>query len=116
MRRKLTPGELRLWLRLRDRSLGGFRFRKQAPLGAFIVDFFCPEVRLVVEVDGDHHGFDLYAKRDAARSAWIESQGQCVLRVSNLEVTENLEGVCSAILDLCEQRAPRPLPKTATRF
>ena len=53
MRREMTKAELRLWVRLRKPGLPGFRFRRQVPIGPFIVDFFCPEHRLVVEIDGD---------------------------------------------------------------
>lgn len=116
MRTSLTPSELALWLCLRNRGLGGLRFRKQVPLGQYIVDFFCPEQKVAVEVDGGQHGFDTNAKRDAARTAWLEKQGIAVLRVSNADVAENLDAVCGAILALCEERAPRPLPKTAMRF
>ena len=116
MRQKMTPAELRLWLRLRNRALEGLRFRKQAPLGRYIVDFFCAERKVAVEVDGDHHGFDAVIRRDAKRARWIEQQGIKIFRVSNRDVAENLEGVCAAILDLCERTAPGPLPKTAARF
>ena len=104
MRQAMTPAEHRLWLRLRSRGLEGYRFRRQAPLGPFIVDFFCAERKLVVEVDGDHHGFESVAVRDASRQHWLEEQGHHVLRVSNRDVMNNLDGVCAAILELCRGR------------
>ncbi len=103
VRQAMTPAELRLWLRLRNRGLEGYRFRRQAPLGPYIVDFFCAERRLVVEVDGDQHGFDAVGMRDAIRSRWIEQQGHTILRVSNHDVTFNLDGVCIAIVNLCRR-------------
>ncbi len=103
MRQAMTGAELRLWLRLRNRGLEGYRFRRQAPLGPYIVDFFCPERKLVVEVDGDQHGFDAGRVRDAIRSRWLEAQGHTILRVSNNDVISNIEGVCAAIVDMCRK-------------
>jgi very-short-patch-repair endonuclease len=103
MRQAMTATELRLWLRLRNRGLEGYRFRRQAPLGPYIVDFFCAERKLVVEVDGDEHGFDAVKMRDAIRSRWIERQGHRILRVSNRDVMFNLDGVCAAIVSLCRR-------------
>ena len=103
MRREMTQAELRLWLRLRNRALAGFRFRRQAPIGSFVVDFFCAERKLVVEVDGEHHGFDAEVARDATRQHWIEAQGHHVLRVSNHDVMTNPDGICAAILDRCRR-------------
>jgi very-short-patch-repair endonuclease len=73
-----------LWTLLRDRRLAGLKFRRQQPLGPFIVDFFCPEVGLVVEVDGEsHRGREVY---DARRTAALAVAGLVVVRLSNEEV------------------------------
>ena len=98
MRQALTPAELRLWLVLRNQKLEGLRFRRQAPLGAYIVDFFCPRQKLIVEIDGGGHGRFNALKADAERDSWLRSQGHRVLRFSNQQVLTDLEGVCSAIL------------------
>jgi very-short-patch-repair endonuclease len=98
MRRVMQPAEMRLWQRLRKPGIEGCRFRRQAPIGPYIVDFFCPEHRLIVELDGDHHGFDAVQAADAQRARWLEREGHTVLRFSNREVFENIEGVCDAIL------------------
>jgi very-short-patch-repair endonuclease len=98
MRRRLTSAEFKLWQKLRERRLGGLRFRRQAPLGLYIVDFFCAEHKLVVEVDGDQHGRFLARQADAQRDEWIRTQGLTVLRVSNRDVMSNIEGVCNAIV------------------
>jgi very-short-patch-repair endonuclease len=97
MRRSMQPAEVRLWLRLKKPGFEGCRFRRQAPLGPYIVDFFCPEHRLIVELDGDHHGFDAVQLADLERAQWLESQGHRVLRFPNRDVFENIEGVCDAI-------------------
>ena len=108
MRRAMTPAEIRLWLRLSRRQLDGLRFRRQAPLGTYIVDFFCPERKLIVELDGDHHGYDFNIAADAERAAWLELQGQRVLRFANADVVSNIEGACAAISAVALQRAPLP--------
>src|SRR6266700_4027143 len=92
---RLTPtdAEIRLWSRLRRKQLEGFRFRRQHPLGPYVVDFFCPETKLVVEVDGGQHADD-----GATRTHWIEGQGYRVIRFWNNDVLANTDGVLHAIL------------------
>jgi very-short-patch-repair endonuclease len=102
MRRTATPAERRLWQALRKHQLGGLKFRRQVPLGPFIADFYCPAVRLVVEVDGVSH---IGSPNDENRDAWMSEQGIGVLRLSSLDVFRNLEGVLIAM-----QRAAQPTP------
>ena len=94
MRGAPTEAELRLWRLLRDRRLSGFKFRRQVPLGTYIVDFFCVGAKLIVEADGSQHAESL---RDKARDAYLESQGWKVLRFWNNEVLQNREGVLETI-------------------
>ena len=96
MRNNPTEAELLLWLCLRNRQLAGCKFRRQQPVGEYIVDFLCWEKRLIVEVDGSQHGESSAA--DKERTEWLESQGFRVLRFWNNEVKGNLEGVTLAIL------------------
>jgi len=85
LRKNLTQPEILLWKQLRDSKLG-FRFRRQHPLGEFILDFYCPALRLAVEVDGSsHHNRQGY---DAMRDAFVERQGIRVVRVWNMEVRD----------------------------
>jgi very-short-patch-repair endonuclease len=94
LRRNPTDAERHLWVRLRQKQLGGFRFRRQQPIGAYIVDFFCPEAALIIELDGGQHdGSD----RDAARTKWLEERGYRVLRFWNNEALSNTDGVLLAI-------------------
>ncbi len=109
----MTAAETRLWLRLNRRQLDGLRFRRQAPLGPYIVDFFCPERRLIVELDGDHHGREAMIDADARRTQWLESQGHVVQRFANADVMSNLEGVCTAISIAAASRGPLPKPPPA---
>ena len=83
-----------LWKLLRDRKLGGVKFRRQVPIGPFIADFLCFERRLIVEADGPHHDPD----RDARRDAWLKQQGFRVLRFTNAEVQNNTDAVLNEIL------------------
>jgi very-short-patch-repair endonuclease len=95
LRQNRTEAEKRLWERLRRKRIDGFRFRQQAPLGKFVVDFVCFEPKLVVELDGGQHAEQ--AAYDERRTEWLESQGFRVLRFWNNEVFENIEGVEEAI-------------------
>jgi very-short-patch-repair endonuclease len=95
MRREMTDAERLLWSQLRQRQVAGLKFRRQHPLGSFIVDFACIEAGLVIEVDGGQH--DERQPADEARTAWLNSQGYRVLRFWNNEVLDNLDGVREAI-------------------
>ena len=97
LRRNATIPERMLWNRLRGASLAGLKFRRQQPIGPYIVDFFCHEVGLVVEVDGRSH--DERGKEDFRREAFIREQQRLhVLRVSNDDVLMEIDAVLCAIL------------------
>src|SRR5690349_5507680 len=108
MRHDPSPAEQKLWYELRDRRLGGFKFRRQQPVGPFVADFYCADCQLIVELDGDTHaGREDY---DAARTAWLANNGHRVVRFTNDDVHHNLKGVLLAILAECERAkgdAPR---------
>lgn len=89
LRRNMTDAEKALWRVLRGKQLEGWRFRRQHPLGPYIVDFICLEKKLVVEVDGGHHGEDEHAAHDARRDEWIQSRGYQVLRFWNADVVRD---------------------------
>jgi very-short-patch-repair endonuclease len=94
MRGAPTDSELRLWRLLRDRRLNGFKFRRQVPVGAYIVDFLCVGAKLIVEADGSQHA---ESPRDYVRDAYLERQGWKVLRFWNNEVLQNRAGVLETI-------------------
>ena len=98
LRRAPSEAEKRLWGFLRDRRLNDFKFVRQAPLGPYYADFLCRERRLIVEIDGVTHGDDHQVSHDARRTRYLESQGYRVLRVWNIEVFTNLDGVLTTIL------------------
>ena len=93
-----------MWNTLRNRQLSGLRFRRQAPIGPYIVDFVCYENRLVIEVDGGQH-LEL-ADHDAERTAWLESEGFRVIRFWNNQVLKELEAVREAIFVAVEVSSP----------
>lgn len=98
LRREMTPQERALWHVVRDRRLDAVKFRKQMPLGdRYVADFAAVELKLIVELDGGHHGN--IAEADAARSEVIETFGYRVVRYWNNDVTANLDGVVTALRD-----------------
>ncbi len=95
LRRALTPPEARLWVHLRRRALGGLKFRRQHPAGVYVLDFYCAEARLAIEVDGDCHAGR--GEHDARRTRWLETQGMAVVRFPAEEVRVNLDAVLDFI-------------------
>ena len=91
MRRTSTDVERELWHRIRDKQIDNFRFRRQRPIGKYIVDFICLDAKLIIELDGGQHANDV--AYDERRTAFLRSLGYRVLRFWNSEVTENLDGV-----------------------
>ena len=104
LRRNMTDAEKLLWYRLRGHRLNGMKFKRQQPLGNYIVDFVCFEAKVVVEVDGGQH---LDSKQDRQRDAWLRSQGFEVLRFWNNEVLEQADAVLERI---CQSFSPSPPP------
>jgi very-short-patch-repair endonuclease len=98
MRAQATDAEKALWRLLRDRRLTETKWRRQAPLGDFIVDFVCLEHRLVVECDGSQHAEN---RRDAARDAWLRAQGFTIARFWNHEILRERANVIDTILARC---------------
>ena len=95
LRKSMTDVEKRLWQEIRLRQVEGFKFRRQFPIGRYIVDFACPERKLIVELDGGQHAEQ--ESYDSDRTKWLESQGYRVVRFWNNEVLTNLEGVKESI-------------------
>jgi len=99
MRRDMSLPEVLLWEELRGGRLDGFRFRRQHPIGPFVLDFYCPAWKLAIEVDGAAHDFPERAEQDERRMMWLNNQGINVLRFVAKEILdrEELEGVLVAI-------------------
>jgi very-short-patch-repair endonuclease len=113
LRRDQTDAERILWFRLRNRRLNGWKFRRQMSLNGFVVDFCCPDAKLVVEIDGGQH--DDQRLKDLRRTRNLETSGYLVLRFWNNQVLQNLDGVLEEILNTINQQTiepphPNPLP------
>lgn len=104
LRRDQTSAEARLWRRLRNRALNGFKFVRQEPVGAYFADFVCREKRLIVEIDGATHSTDDEVRRDEIRTKALVAAGYRVVRSNNVEVYENIDGVLETILAALEGR------------
>jgi len=109
LRWEMTDAEKLLWRHLRMEQIGGYKFRRQHPLGNYIADFICLEAALVLEVDGGQHADS--ADNDAIRTQWLEAKGLHVMRFWNNEVLNNIEGVKLAIWNyLSTLQPPSQLP------
>jgi very-short-patch-repair endonuclease len=97
LRLSQTEVEKRLWYRIRGRQLETCKFRRQAVIGRYIVDFACFERQLVIELDGGQHASKI--EDDSKRTAWLNSQGYTVLRFWNNDITENVDGVLERIVE-----------------
>jgi very-short-patch-repair endonuclease len=106
LRRDMTDAERRLWSALRHRRIAGHKFRRQHPVGPYILDFACVEMRLAIEADGGQHAD---SERDLHRTAWLEGEGWRVLRFWNNDILGNIEGVAARILEALEIPHP-PTP------
>jgi very-short-patch-repair endonuclease len=98
MRQNQTPAESKLWIALRKQQVAGLKFRRQHAIDRYIVDFYCHEMRLVIEVDGPTH--DTTVEEDAIRQQVIQNQGITVLRFNNDEVFDDLPSVLERIMNL----------------
>ena len=106
LRRESTDAELRLWRLLRSRRFAGVKFRRQHQYGPFVLDFYCPDRRLAIEADGGQHFKPAVAAKDDARARYLESHGIRVLRLSNLEILRETEGVAEKIRQLLGEPSP----------
>jgi very-short-patch-repair endonuclease len=105
LRGEMSLPEGLLWRELRAR-LGGLKFRRQHPSGAYVLDFFCNDARLAIEIDGEGHGMGHRPARDAARDAWFAKAGIETLRIPAREVLADLGAVIQGIVAACAKRLP----------
>jgi very-short-patch-repair endonuclease len=110
LRNDQTVAEQTLWRYLRNRGIGGAKFRRQQPMGPYILDFYCHEHSLVVEVDGSQHYEGPQAAHDTVRTAWLEAAGLRVLRFDNRQVLIETDAVLETILIALEGPSPHPNP------
>jgi very-short-patch-repair endonuclease len=105
LRKAMTPPELRLWRVLRTRP-GGFKFRRQHRADPYVLDFYCREAAVAVEVDGVSHDMGDHPRRDAVRDAWLEQRGIRTVRVLAKDLLGELEAVVRLIELECRKRTP----------
>jgi very-short-patch-repair endonuclease len=110
LRKADTWAEQLLWRWLRDRRFSTYKFRRQQPMGAHTLDFFCNEAKLNIELDGSQHGHPERVQTDAERDRWLEERGIKVLRYWNGRLRQEKQVVRDAIWQALQERAPKPLP------
>jgi very-short-patch-repair endonuclease len=111
LRRAMSLPEMLLWKQLKRARLDGLRFRRQHPLGRYVLDFYCDAARLAIEVDGAQHTLPDHEEHDAARDAWVLEQGIETLRIPAIDVLQELDGV----VRLIEERARRKVASGSGR-
>lgn len=99
LRRNMTDAERSLWSRIRRKQLKGYQFYRQKNIGNYIVDFYCPAVKLVIEIDGGQHYSQQGREKDRKRDDYLSRLGLNVLRFSDREVLKNMEGVLQRIYE-----------------
>ena len=111
LRKQTTDAEQLIWRHLRAKRFAGLKFKRQEPIGNYIVDFVCFERRIIIELDGGQHALPAEMQKDSQRDQWFEAQGYTVLRFWDNEVLTNTEGVLEVIRRLCLNHPPlNPLP------
>jgi len=102
LRQNLTIAERKLWHYLRSRNFLGLKFRRQEPIGNYIVDFVCYEKKIIIELDGGQH--NEFREKDIPREKWLEKQGFKILRFWNTDIIKNINGVLTIIKEYCENK------------
>jgi len=108
LRKAMTPQEVKLWAQLRKLRLQGFHFRRQAPLEGYILDFVCFKYRLIIEIDGGHHGDAQQLAHDARRDAVFATRGFPTLRMWNTDIDSDLDAAVETILARAAQNVAAP--------
>ena len=111
LRKILTPSEEILWAQLRDRQALGLKFRRQVPIGPYVADFFCHELRLVLELDGSVHEEESQIAHDENRDANLQALGYRTLRFPNRLVREDIQSILETIRRLYHNRSLSPLSR-----
>ena len=113
LRENMTDAERRLWAKIRMKQLKGYQFYRQKPVGDYIVDFFCPRAKLVIEVDGSQHFAGEMTEDDRIRDEYMSSFGLRVLRFTNTDILTHIDGVVESILEnmeVLEEKIPLSPP------
>lgn len=111
LRKNQTPAEGLLWSKLRDRQLSGFKFRRQYPMNRYILDFFCIEAKLAIEIDGGQHADDENLKSDILRTEYLNEKGIRVIRFWNDDVLKHLDKVIAEINAILDELMSKKIEK-----
>ncbi|MBI4686156.1 MAG: DUF559 domain-containing protein [Nitrospirae bacterium] len=105
LRSNMPLAEVLLWSKLKSKQVG-YKFRRQYSIGKFVIDFYCPQLKLAIEIDGESHYREMSSRRDRTRQTTIESFEISFLRFTNQEVYENIDGVLQKIIEHIENKPP----------
>ncbi|MFN3229889.1 MAG: endonuclease domain-containing protein [Asticcacaulis sp.] len=105
LRKAMSPPEVRLWLRLRPRTGGTLTFRRQHPIGPYVLDFYCAAASLAIEVDGLEHTYEENRKRDTRRDSWLLAHGIYTHRIPAIEIMANADEAAEGVFRLAFERA-----------
>ncbi len=108
LRKRQTDAERALWSKLRNKQIEGVKFRRQQPIGSYIVDFVSLERKLIIEIDGGQHNQRKVREKDEEREKWLKEKGYQILRFWNNDVLTNIEGVLEKIKETLEEISPSP--------
>ena len=108
LRKDMTNAEIKLWSKLRNKQVNGVHFYRQKNIGNYIVDFYCPRARLIIEVDGSQHFIEEEKSADRIRDTYLSKLGFTVMRFNNNEVLTHIDGVVESIYNFLVQNPPRP--------
>jgi very-short-patch-repair endonuclease len=108
LRRNQTDAEKKLWAVLRNRKLAGIKFRRQFPVGSYILDFYAPEYGLGIEADGGQHYEDRNKQQDEVRTRELSKLGVEIIRFSDRDILTNIEGICETIESVLKKKGPTP--------
>ncbi len=106
LRKNMTDAEMILWSKIKMKQLNGYQFLRQKPIGGYIIDFFCMKAKLVIEIDGGQHFLEDIVDYDKHRDKYLKSLGLTVLRFTNNDIQENIEGVMDIILENLRTKSP----------
>ena len=106
LRKRQTDAERALWNKLRSKQIEGVKFRRQQPIGPYIVDFVSLERKLIIEIDGGQHNERKVREEDQEREEWLKEKGYQILRFWNNDVLTNIEGVLERIKENLEGKTP----------
>ena len=109
LRRNMTDAERLLWSKIRRKKLKGYQFYRQKNIGNYIVDFYCPAAKLIIEADGSHHGFPGKQANDEVRDRFMDKLGFTVMRFSNSEILRETDTVIQKIYDFLPNEVPNKI-------